>query len=45
MNESELETLPRLTKGQVLMNIAGQGNIVFNQQLLQPELERYGDIR
>ena len=45
MNQSELETLPRLTKGQLFMNIAGQGNIVFNQQLLQPELERYGEIR
>ncbi|MGT2808708.1 virulence factor [Streptococcus iniae] len=44
MNQSELETLPRLTKGQLFMNIAGVGNIVFNQQLLQSEHSRYGGI-
>jgi len=42
MNQSELETLPRLTKGQLFMNISSVGNIVFNQQLLAPEIERYG---
>lgn len=45
MNQSELETLPRLIKGQLFMNIAGVGNLVFNQQLLAPELERYGGIQ
>ncbi len=45
MNKSELETLPRLSKGQLFMNIAGVGNIVFNQQLLAPEMERYGGIQ
>ena len=44
MNQSELETLPRLVKGQLFMNIAGVGNLVFNQQLLAPEVERYGGI-
>ena len=44
MNQSELETLPRLAKGQLFMNIAGVGNLVFNQQLLAPEVERYGGI-
>ncbi|XZR25107.1 virulence factor, partial [Streptococcus canis] len=45
MNASELETLPRLSKGQLLMNIAGVKNIVFNQQFLAQELERYGSIQ
>lgn len=45
MNQSELETLPRLIKGQLFMNISGVGNLVFNQQLLAPELERYGGIQ
>lgn len=45
MNQSELETLPRLRKGQLFLNIAGVGNIVFNQQLLQPEIERYGSLQ
>ena len=45
MNQSELETLPRLTKGQLFMNIAGVGNLVFNQQLLAPEAQRYGGIQ
>ena len=45
MNQSELETLPRLAKGQLFMNIAGVRNIVFNQQLLAPEMERYGGIQ
>lgn len=45
MNQSELETLPRLAKGQLFMNIAGVRNIVFNQQLLAPEIERYGGIQ
>lgn len=45
MNQSELETLPRLTKGQLFMNIAGVGNLVFNQQLLAPEVQRYGGIQ
>lgn len=45
MNQSELETLPRLTKGQLFMNIAGVGNLVFNQQLLTPEVKRYGGIQ
>ncbi|HEN6156962.1 virulence factor [Streptococcus dysgalactiae] len=45
MNASELETLPRLAKGQLLMNIAGVKNIVFNQQFLAQELERYGSIQ
>ncbi len=44
MNQSELETLPRLIKGQLFMNIAGVGNLVFNQQLLTPEVNRYGGI-
>ena len=44
MNQSELETLPRLTKGQLFMNISSVGNIVFNQQLLAPEIERYGGL-
>ncbi|KAF1260965.1 virulence factor [Streptococcus agalactiae] len=44
MNQSELETLPRLSRGQLFMNIAGVGNIVFNQQLLQSENVRYGGI-
>lgn len=42
MNQSELEALPRLSKGQLFMNVAGVGNIVFNQQLLAPEIKRYG---
>ena len=45
MNQSELETLPRLAKGQLFMNIAGVRNIVFNQQLLAPEMQRYGGIQ
>lgn len=45
MNQSELETLPRLIKGQLFLNIAGVGNLVFNQQLLAPELSRYGGIQ
>lgn len=45
MNASELETLPRLAKGQLFMNIAGVKNIVFNQQFLAQELERYGSIQ
>lgn len=45
MNQSELETLPRLAKGQLFMNIAGVGNLVFNQQLLTPEVQRYGGIQ
>lgn len=45
MNQSELETLPRLTKGQLFMNISSVGNIVFNQQLLAPEIERYGGLQ
>lgn len=45
MNQSELETLPRLIKGQLFLNIAGVGNLVFNQQLLVPELGRYGGIQ
>lgn len=45
MNQSELETLPRLAKGQLFMNIAGVGNLVFNQQLLAPEIKRYGGIQ
>lgn len=45
MNQSELETLPRLIKGQLFLNIAGVGNLVFNQQLLAPELGRYGGIQ
>ena len=45
MNQSELETLPRLVKGQLFMNIAGVGNLVFNQQLLTPEVQRYGGIQ
>ncbi len=44
MNQSELETLPRLIKGQLFMNIAGVGNLVFNQQLVTPEVNRYGGI-
>jgi len=28
----------------LFMNIAGVGNLVFNQQLLAPEVERYGGI-
>ncbi len=45
MNQSELETLPRLAKGQLFMNIAGVRNIVFNQQLLSMETQRYGGIQ
>ena len=45
MNQSELETLPRLRKGQLFMNISSVGNIVFNQQLLAPEIERYGGLQ
>ncbi|HEL0588536.1 TPA: virulence factor [Streptococcus equi subsp. zooepidemicus] len=45
MNASELETLPKLAKGQLFMNIAGVKNIVFNQQFLAQELERYGSIQ
>ncbi|HER0816524.1 TPA: virulence factor [Streptococcus pyogenes] len=45
MNQSELETLPRLAKGQLFMNIAGMRNIVFNQQLLSMETQRYGGIQ
>lgn len=45
MNQSELETLPRLSKGQLFMNIAGVGNIVFNQQLMPTEVARYGDFQ
>ena len=45
MNKSELETLPRLAKGQLFMNIAGVRNLVFNQQLLGPEMKRYGGLQ
>ena len=45
MNQSELETLPRLSKGQLFMNISGLGNIVFNQQLTKPEVARYGGLQ
>lgn len=45
MNQSELETLPRLAQGQLFMNIAGTGNLVFNQQLMASEKERYGSIQ
>ncbi|MCQ9214492.1 virulence factor [Streptococcus sp. O1] len=43
MTMSELESLPLLSKGQLFMNIAGVGNIIFNQQLLYQEAERYGN--
>ena len=42
MNQSELETLPRLSKGQLFMNIAGVGNLVFNQELMEGEERRVG---
>ena len=42
MNRSELDALPRLTKGQLFMNIAGVGNIVFKQQFMNDEIKRYG---
>ena len=42
MNKSELETLPKLRKKQLFMNIAGVGNLVFKQQFLSGEEERYG---
>lgn len=45
MNQSELETLPRLSKGQLFLNIAGVGNLVFMQQLMASETERYGGIQ
>ena len=44
MNQSELENLPKLKKGQLFMNIAGVGNIVFNQQLMDYDYERYGNL-
>lgn len=44
MTKSELETLPRMLKGQLFMNIAGVGNRVFTQELLKEDLERYGHI-
>ena len=45
MTPSELETLPKLEAGDLFMNIAGVGNIVFRQELLGNERERYGGIR
>lgn len=45
MNQSELETLPQLSQGQLFMNIAGVGNIVFNQQLMASEVARYGSLQ
>lgn len=44
MTASELESLPRLSQGQLFMNIAGVKNIIFNQQLLDSEIERYGEF-
>ncbi|WP_019789886.1 hypothetical protein [Streptococcus sobrinus] len=45
MTESELQALPNLTKGQLFLNIAGYGNIIFNQDQLSFGNQRYGDIR
>ena len=44
MTESELETLPNLVQGQLFLNIAGHGNVVFNQEFLGNELERYASV-
>ncbi|MGM0183339.1 virulence factor [Enterococcus sp. AZ102] len=44
MTESELATLSVLQKGQLFMNIAGVENIVFNQEILNSDLERYGTL-
>ena len=44
MTESELETLPTLQQGQLFMNIAGSRNIVFNQEFLGDEYERYENV-
>lgn len=45
MNQSELQTLPKLEQGDLFMNIAGVGNLVFRQELMSSELKRYGGIR
>lgn len=45
MTPSELETLPKLEAGDLFMNIAGVGNLVFRQELLGNERQRYGGIR
>lgn len=44
MNKSELETLPKLRQKQLFMNIAGVGNLVFTQQLMGSENQRYGNF-
>ncbi|WP_373756972.1 virulence factor [Streptococcus ferus] len=44
MTESELETLPNLVKGQLFMNIAGHGNVLFYQEFLNNEPERYAYV-
>ena len=44
MTESELESLPNLVQGQLFLNIAGHGNVVFNQEFLGNELERYASV-
>lgn len=44
MNQSELETLPQLKKGQLFMNTAGVGNIVFTQQMMDWDIKRYGEL-
>lgn len=44
MTESELETLPQLSQGDLFMNIEGFGNIIFTQDLSENEEERYYGI-
>ncbi|MFD3388816.1 virulence factor [Ligilactobacillus salivarius] len=45
MSRSELETLVNLEKGDLFMNIASVGNVVFHQELMDNEVSRYGGIR
>ena len=44
MTESELESLPSLEKGELFLNIAGVGNIVFTQSYLDYDQYRYGQM-
>ncbi|MGT2930178.1 virulence factor [Streptococcus dentasini] len=44
MTESELESLPELDRGELFLNIAGVGNIVFTQSYLDYDQYRYGQM-
>ncbi len=44
MTESELEALASLTYDQLFLNISGSGNVIFTQQFIGIEEERYAYI-